>query len=723
MTLTRKLPNGVLPLPEEPIVARTVTKPRRLSPQQALALANKHQSNGELRQSWSILQKLLADKPDMHAALHLGAIVKHQLGDFESGIALLGKTVLLQPEVSLYRSNLAEMYRTAGNTPAAIEQGREAVRLDPASAVAHSNLGIAYYDMGDFEAAESCQHRALQLNPDLAAARNNLGSIFRERKDLPAAIRCYEMVLRLQPEHLEAMNNLGAVLTEDERYEEAVATLRKVLAVKPDFADAHSNIGNAFVALEKYEIALQAFDRALELRPEYAEPYLGRARVFHEQGQLQLAEEAANSALLIDAGKAEAHCVLALVYAEQGSPEKAMQQWEQALSIDPALQRAYIGKGSLLMEQGLMKEAESSQLQALELDSDSLAARIALTQVRKTLPGDENFLELEARVRDIDGLYESKAMALHFALGKCYDDLGDYNSAFPHFLSACAIKRRSIEYSPADTETLVDQLISFFDVERVSSAVGGGCSSELPVFVLGMARSGTTLTEQIIASHPQVYGAGELPDLLALAHSHDNPQSECYYPFSLSETDQAGFAEMGASYVSGLHERFGQALRITDKMPANFFAVGLIHLILPHAKIIHIRRNPLDTCISGFSKLYNRGQLYSYDLAELGQYYRQYYRLMQHWTAVLPAGRLLEICYEDLVADQEMQARRIIEHCGLEWTDRCLDFHKTKRSVRTASAAQVRQPIYTSSIERWRRYEKFLQPLCDALGPDLIEQG
>jgi hypothetical protein len=243
---------------------------------------------------------------------------------------------------------------------------------------------------------------------------------------------------------------------------------------------------------------------------------------------------------------------------------------------------------------------------------------------------------------------------------------------------------------------------------------GGGDSSRLPIFVLGMPRSGTTLTEQIIASHPQVHGAGELPYLMEIARRDIGSGS--VFPNNLHSLDRMKLTAMAAEYVTRLQRRAPGMRHITDKMPSNFYAVGLIHLMLPNARIIHVKRNPVDTCLSCFTQPFSSEQNYTFDLAELGRYYVDYFRLMQHWREVLPTGAFLDVQYEDIVADKEVQARRIIEYCGLEWNDACLDFHKNKRAVQTASAVQVRQPIYQSSVERWRKYERFLGPLLDALG-------
>jgi hypothetical protein len=234
-----------------------------------------------------------------------------------------------------------------------------------------------------------------------------------------------------------------------------------------------------------------------------------------------------------------------------------------------------------------------------------------------------------------------------------------------------------------------------------------------------MPRSGTTLTEQIMASHPDVHGAGELRDLMQIVQQPIAGQALQPYPENLAGLTRGDISQWGQDYVAGLRRRAPEARRITDKMPANYMALGLIALMLPNAKIIHVQRNPVDTCVSCFTRLFNRHQEATYDLAELGRHYANYARLMQHWRQVLPQGSFIEVQYEDIVADMEGQARRLIDFCGLDWNAACLDFHNNKRSIRTASVTQVRQPIYTSSVARWRHYEKHLGPLLEALG-DLV---
>ena len=711
----------IRPLPADPLVPPAAGEQRRVSLAQAMALAEQHQSGARLPQAETVLREILQAQPKHAPALHLLGIVAHQQGQTRLGVQLLGEAIEIDPSKSLFHANRGEMYRQLGDLDEAIASGERALKLEPRSVAALSNTGIAYFDQKDLEKAEDFQQRALQVNPNFAPALNNLGSICRGRKDTEGAIGYYRKVLETQPDYVESVNNLGAVLTEDDRPEEALPILQKAIQMRPGYADAHCNIGLALLSLEQYDKAFARFNQALKLRPDYLEAHIGAARVLQQSDRLPAAEKVAERALELAPDRPEVHNLLGGLYAETGYPDRAAAAYDKALELDDESRTAYIGKGNLLMEFGELDEAEGCFQHALDLKPDNMAARLSLIQVKKVTAGDENMAALVSEMEKSASLPKLKATAYHFALGKCYDDVGEYDKAFPHFTEGGRLKRSGLNYDPGDTEQLVTRIATHFDAATMDRLRGAGDPSEVPVFVLGMARSGTTLTEQIIASHPQAYGAGELPDLLDLAanpkgldaqHTDNQPR----YPETMQGLMQADMHLLGTRYVEGLAARAPEAVRITDKMPANFFCIGLIHLMLPNAKIVHVRRNPLDTCLSGYSRLFAKGQPHSYDLTELGRYYRAYAQLMDHWRSVLPDGAMLEVQYEELVNDHEPQARRLIDYCGLEWDDVCLDFHKTDRSIRTASVTQVRQPIYNTSLERWRHYDAFLDPLFDALG-------
>ncbi len=694
---------------------------QQLNIEQAMRLAEQHQAAGDLYQADTILRQILQAQPKHAAALHLLGIIAHQSGNTELATQLISQAIEIQPDIGLFHANLGEMYRLLGQLDEAIEHGEKAVELNPGYASAHSNLGIAWYDRDDLDRAEACQQRALAISPSLVPALNNIGSICRNRKKLDAATDYYRKVLAMAPQHLESMNNLGSVLTEMEQPEKALDFLQQAIRLHPDYTDAHHNLAITWLTLEQEDKAEASFRRELQLRPDHPEPYEGLAQLYLSQKNLPEAEKMAKTALELAPDKAGIHSILGSIHTVSAYPDQAEQDYARALELDPELEATHLGKGHLLMEQGRMEQAQASFRRALELNPDSMGAKLSLVQVSKVKEDDENLAALITEAEKLDSMLETKALSLHFALGKAYDDTQQYDLAFKHYLQGCRLRRKRIEYSAEANDRHGEHIRSFFSRENIDRLRGEGCPSELPIFVLGMPRSGTTLTEQIIASHPDVHGAGELPDLLEIAN---HPQGSCSpeYPQSLNGITQAELKILGDRYVAGLRERNPDARRITDKMPANFHCLGLIHLILPHARIVHIKRNPVDTCLSCFTKLFgHKTQSQSYDLTEIGRYYRNYVQLMAHWREVLPQGSFYEVQYEDLVADNENQARKLIEYCGLEWDDTCLDFHKNERIIRTASVTQVRQPIYKTSVERWRKYETHLGPLLEALG-DLVPQ-
>jgi len=695
------------------------TKPKIIPIAEMLQAAFQHYNSGRLPQSEQLLRQILNAQPKNAHALHLLGIIAHQSEKNNMAIQLITQAIAATPNIAEFHSNLAEIYRLSALYNEALIHAEKAVSLAPKSASAQSNLGLAYYDMGNIEKAETCQKEALKLDPKLPAALNNLGSILRDRKDKQGAIAYYREVLATNPNHPDALNNLGALLTETEQPEEALPYLLKAVQFMPRYAEAHHNIGNTFLALEQLERAVFAYQQALKHKPDYAEAWLGIARVYQEQSNLKQAESAIEQAIILKADKVEMYVTQGEIMLLSGYPEKAEAAYAKALSMDPASVNALLGKGHLRIEQGHLKEAESLFREALSLDADHLGARLALTQVTKATPEDENMKSLVASCEALDTMLEPKQMSLHFALGKCYDDTKEHTAAFEHYAKACALKRKRLSYSADNTDQTGKNIRAFFNHDTIERLSGGGSDSTLPIFILGMPRSGTTLTEQIIASHPLVHGAGELPDLMQIA-CEPRGTATIGYPVSLNDITQPEMKMLGERYVSQLQARNPNASRITDKMPANFNALGLIHLMLPNAKIIHVKRNPVDTCLSGFTRLFQSSQYHSYDLVEIGRYYMNYHAMMQHWREVLPQGAFYEVQYEDLVADTEGQARALIDYCGLEWNENCLEFYKHERGIRTASVTQVRQPIYTSSVARWRPYEAQLKPLLDVLG-DLVE--
>ena len=732
------------------------TAPQALTLPQAMALATQLQGQGRLQQAENLLRQILQQQPQHPFALHLLGVIAHQAGNqsaaaelMQRAIALLGgsnfsptDSVGLKPDLqtqafpstaprwdesrptqdarslALFHANLCEVLRQLKQREQAIAAGERATSLDPNMAMAHSNLGIAYFDCKDYDQTEVCQQRALDIEPNFAPSLNNLGSVWRERGDHDKALDYYRRAAAANPHYLEPLNNLGALLLEEDRIPEAIEALKQALTLAPNYPESICNMGGVHLAQEENEQALAHYQRALSLRPVYVEAQMGLAKTLQALENLEEAERAARQAIDFDTANPKAQALLAGIHTEMAQPALAEAEYERALQLKPDSGDALLGLGHLCTENGQMERARELFRRALAGKPDDIAARIHLVQNDKVSADDEHFAALRAEEKKMAEFSDNRRLSLHFALGKCYDDIRDYDQAFPHYLAGCQIKRARLGYDPAAAARQFVELQKIFSKDFIDRLRGSGDPSAMPIFVLGMPRSGTTLTEQILASHPDVFGAGELPDLLRIAHRKTHPDTTSF-PDNLRYLDSATLNAWGAEYVAAVQARAPQAKHITDKMPANFFAVPLIHLMLPNAKIIHVNRNPVDTCVSCFTRLFHRKQEHTYDLAELGRYYADYARLMNHWRTVLPAGAFYDVQYEDIVADQESEARKLLEYCGLEWNDACLDFHQTQRQIRTASVVQVRQPIYTTSVERWRKYEKFLGPLLEELG-DLV---
>lgn len=709
-------------LPQEPIVNPAMLRPPALTLDQAMAHAGTLQAQGRLQQSEALLKQILQKRPDHPPALHLLGVIAHQAGKTDLAVELVKHAISRDSEVALFHSNLGEMYRQSGCLDEAVTHGEKAVELAPGIASTHSNLGVAYYDCKQFDKAEASQRRALELDAGMSRALNNLGSIMREKEQPKEAITCYRRACTADPKYLEPLNNLGSVLITEERYDESVQVLAKALSMNPRYADAHCNIGFALKGKDQNDQALKHFQNALKLRPSYPEAYLGLGNIHQQQQRHDLAMHAYRKTIELAPDNANAFTALASLYTELEEDVLAVEQFEKALELEPTMSAALLGLGNIRMELGDMEGAEGYFQKALDCAKpDDPGPRFYLTQLRKVQKDSEQLQALLKMNETIGEMSEQKQITINYALGKSFDDLGEKERAIQHFLAGAELKRKKINFDPNAQEKTFDEVLAALDEQAIKKLKGGGNDSELPIFVLGMPRSGTTLTEQIIASHPDVHGAGELRNLFNLAYRPlKADDKDVLFPFNLQHLGPDVIGQWAEEYVQQLQARAPDAARITDKMPGNYLLTGLIHLMLPKAKIIHVRRNPVDTCLSCFTRLFQHGQEHTYDLVELGRYYRGYLKVMEHWRKVLPKGAFYEVHYEDLVANTEAEAKKLLNYCGLKWDDTCLDFHNNKRKVRTASVTQVRQPIYSTSVDRWLPYKDALAPLLETLG-DVVD--
>jgi Tfp pilus assembly protein PilF len=450
------------------------------------------------------------------------------------------------------------------------------------------------------------------------------------------------------------------------------------------------------------------------LNPANAKAHSNLGIALATQGRVVEAIAHYEDALALDPYFPDAHNNLGITLKDQNRTDDAMAHYERALAIDPNHAEALNNVGNVFKERGRFEEAMAHYERAIASQPSYAEAHYNRSEIRRFRLGDADMAALEALLSRAD-LPPNKMLYAHFALAKAFDDTGDYAHAFEQMRLGNALKRGQLDYDESAVFALFRRISATFDRSQLERFREAGDPSSVPIFVLGMPRSGSTLIEQILASHPQIHGAGELIHLERTVGALTAGDPPVPYPECVPLMDATVLRELGLDYLDHLPAVSSDKLRIVDKLPGNFLSIGLIRLILPNARIIHSMRDPMDTCVSCYSRLFTSGLHYTYDLAELGRYCRSYLELMDHWRSVLPPNAMLDVSYEDMVDDLEGQARRLIEYCGLPWDGRCIAFHKTDRPVKTASAVQVRQPLSRGSLQRWRKYETWLGPLREAL--------
>jgi tetratricopeptide (TPR) repeat protein len=592
----------------------------------------------------------------------------------------------------------------AGRHDQAELQAQELIHRHPAHPFSWKVLGYVQAQTGRLEQALATLERAAALAPLDKEIANMQGNVLCGLGRKPAACDSYRRALAIDPRDVNALNNLAATLQELGHSVEAQAFYRQALELMPGNAEIHYNLANALLESGAQEEAEAQYLQTLRLQQNHLGALSNLGVLLKDAGRFADAEECFRYALKLKPDSPDLLANLGRTLRDAGLQEPAAKCFEAGLAIDPRHAHNLIGKGYLEFDIGHFAAAEAyfkSALTAKPMTSEALAA---LADLRRMDPTDVDWLaaatQALAQVQPV-----RDEVRLRFALGKYYDDVGDFDRAFEHYTRANALKRqRGRRYSRQQWEEEVDQLIEDFPIDRLRQQHAGASDSCRPVLVVGMPRSGTSLIEQIIASHPCAFGAGEL------TYWGTTLQSAARQPLAL---DEPSVRKLAAGYLQVLSERSVAAERVVDKMPANYSRLAPIHIVFPNARIIHVRRDPLDTCLSIYCQNFNASHPYANDLADLAFHYQHYHRLMKHWRLALPAETFLEIDYEGLLDDQELWTRRIVDFLNLEWSDSCLRFHDTQRKVATASNWQVRQAIYTSSRARWRHYERFLAPLLE----------
>ena len=683
-----------------------------------VANALQHHQEGRLTDAERIYRQILAADARHADSLHLLGMIEFQRGHHDAAARMIRQAIAVEEQQPVYHSNLGIVLQAQGKLDESAACYQRALTLNPDLVEVHVNLGNIFQAQAKMEQAVACYQRALALKPECAEAFSNLGNARQAQGKLNEAVECQQRALALKPDYFEAHNNLGIALMAQGRIADAITHYHRALELNPGHANSHTNLGVALAEEGRMAEAITHYQRALQLNPRHGNAHNNLGIALVAQGRVAEAIPHYRRALELNPGDANAHNNLGVALIAEGNTGEAMAHYRRALAINPDHAEALNNLGNAFKAEGSFRDALTHYGRAIAVRPHYPEPHFNRSEIKHFHRGDADLAALEALVES-SKLSAGKKTYIHFALAKALDDTGDYIRAFEHLRTGNALKRGQIHYDEAALLTFFERTAAVFDGKLFDHFRGSGDPSSTPVFVLGMPRSGSTLIEQILASHPQIHGAGELEHLENAAGGLRTGDPPLPYPECVPALNGATLRRLGEDYLSRLPAVGKGVVRIVDKSPGNFLRIGLIRLILPNARIIHTRRHPLDTCLSCYSRLFTSGLSFTYDLAELGRYYRCYTELMTHWRSVLPPEAILDVSYEDVVDDLEAQARRLIDYCGLPWDDRCIAFHRTPRTVKTASAVQVRQPLFRGALQRWRKYEAGLAPLLRNLqNPD-----
>jgi tetratricopeptide (TPR) repeat protein len=599
-----------------------------------------------------------------------------------------------------------------GRLDDAVAALQQALRVQPDYAEAYRKLGCTYFRQGRHDEAVASYHQAIALQPSSGIFHSELGSVLvAQGKFHEAEAVCREAV-RLQPADPGSHNALGTALVGQRKLVKAAESFREALRLEPKFHPAHHNLGLALATQFKRTQAIEMYREAIRLAPDVAEYHLSLGKAFHVRGRLERAVKCYRRALELKPHYPDAQAALAVVLTLLGKPEEAAVCMQEALRLKPHFPEAYSDLGEAQNEMGDFAGAEASYREAARLDP-SYMITVAFALGGRLPDADLEILRQQLQNAPSDS-NEPAVYALHARLAHVYDSRKEYAQAAKHAAQANAIDKiirrdHGQAFDPDSDARSVDQTIATFTPEFFASGKGWGLESDVPVFVFGLARSGTTLVEQILASHSQVHGAGEVGS---------NRQALEQIEAMGGSVERDGLRRLAETCLEELQARDPSAARVVDKTPGNYRALGLLAMLFPRARFIHCRRDLRDVAVSCWLTSFKQVN-WANDPELIAFIFKQYRRLMAHWQQVLPVP-ILEVPYENLVANFETEARRLVAFSGLEWEPSCLAFHQTRRAVRTASFQQVRQPIYSSSVGRWRHYKDALAPLfahLEALGP------
>lgn len=657
-------------------------------------------------------------------AWFMRAGVHAQLGEMEDVVASCRKVLELAPDNLAALYNLGVALQWLKRHDEAVQTYQELLKRDNRHALAHANLGVALRELGRAAEAETACRASLQLKPDMVEAMNTLGLLCKDQGNFDEAMVLFQEALRLRPGYADACYNLGICHEAQGRVDDAATAYKAAAVAKANYAEPLVRLGAIASQQKRPEEAVDYFRRAIAAKPDSVEALDGLATTLLEQDNFSAyfeeAEQCYREALRHQPENKEIRLNFAVMLLDATKHEEALTEYRCVAERYPDCVEAQAGIAKLLEFKGALEEGAAMVTTLLERHRGDKHVALAYGALARHMDKREDAIAvLEDCLLD-SAISNNLQIKAHFLLGKLYDELKDYERAVTHYSQAN--KLSNYKFDSEANHKFFDEVIGVFSREGVVRRPRASNRSRLPVFIVGMPRSGTSLVEQILASHPQVHGAGELRDIGQIAGSlPEIIGSPVPCPMCVEGLNRKTLDLVAQRHLNRLGKFAREATRVTDKMPHNFLNLGLIDMLFPEARIIHCQREPLDTCLSIYFNHFNPNHAYAADLAHLGIYYREYLRIMDHWKSVLRVP-ILEVRYEDMVADQEGMSRKMLEFIGLEWDERCLRFYESERKTKTISYDQVRRPIYKKSVARWMRYDPYIEPLKTALGQEAAEE-
>jgi tetratricopeptide (TPR) repeat protein len=667
--------------------------------------------SGQLQSAEQLCLSILTQYPQHTDAFHLLGVIAHVSGNVSGAISYFEQTVQLNPHHADAHNNLATTLILCNRINEAISHLNKAISINPRLIDARYNLANAYFRLNQYDHAIINYKHVIADNPNHAEAYNNLGNVFQILNRDEEAFEYLQTAVELNPNFFEAFNNLGNYYKKNEQIDNAIKSYSQSIILNPQCTDAHFNLGIMLQDVERFEEAISCYKQVIGLKKDHVEAHYKLGFIYQRFAEYNEARFHFEEAIKFKEDYKEAKNDLAYVLYNLGEVNDAIQMFEDLILTHPDYFSPYSNLANIFFHLGKTDESIEKYKQALAVDPGHAETYRHLSAIK---PDPEQVDNIKKRLQEAD-ISALDKMHYHYALGAIYNHIKSYDESFHHYSIANQLKRESFEYDARKHTEYVNRVINTFSISYFQSKPVIGSNSERPVFIVGMPRSGTTLIEQIISSHSDIAGADELILMPKIENLLDKEFSNTStYPECMNDVDETILGKYAEEYLVQLTKISKEALRVSDKLPDNFLRIGLIKQLFPNAKIIHCKRNALDTCSSIYLNYFPKGNHHTFDLHDLGNYYLDYLRIMKHWNTVF-SSELFEIQYEDLISDQEKMSRQLIEYIGLKWDDKCINFYNNDRAVKTTSNLQVRQPVYNKSINRWKRYEKELQSLIDIL--------